>query len=158
MVSKRNRIGLSQQIFNVSNQFYTLTFSKKLKFIFFKFKADLNIGKTDESNWIIGNIKHSGFYRVNYDLENWNLLINQLNDPTGFEMIDVISRAQLLDDSFNLANAELINITIFFKLANYLKFETNNLPFQASNDGFRYISRMLNNDFFSLKNFEVINK
>ena len=52
--------------------------------------VNINIGKLDNKNWIIGNIKHSGFYRVNYDLDNWNLLINQLNNESEFEIIDVI--------------------------------------------------------------------
>jgi len=106
-------------------------------------------------DWVIGNIKHSGFYRVNYDSENWNILINQLNDINNFESIDVISRAQLLDDSFNLGKAELIDQTIFLRLASYLKFETNNLAFQAANDGFNFIESMLENDFNAIKNFQV---
>jgi aminopeptidase N len=106
-------------------------------------------------DWIIGNIKHSGFYRVNYDSENWNLLINQLNDINGFQMIDVISRAQLLDDSFNLGKSEIIDQTIFLKLASYLKFETDSLAFQAANDGFNFIENMLSNNYSVFKIFKV---
>ena len=117
--------------------------------------VNINIGKSDKMDWVIGNIKHSGFYRVNYDSENWNILINQLNDINNFESIDVISRAQLLDDSFNLGKAELIDQTIFLKLASYLKFETNNLAFQAANDGFNFIEIMLSDNYSVFKLFKV---
>ena len=56
--------------------------------------------ETIENNWLIGNIQHSGFYRVNYDLENWNKLIKQLKE--NHTLINPINRAQLIDDSFNL--------------------------------------------------------
>jgi hypothetical protein len=64
---------------------------------FFIFKVIININETNETDWVIGNIKHSGFYRVNYDLNNWNLLIKQLNNEN-YTLIDETSRAQLIDD------------------------------------------------------------
>ena len=37
-------------------------------------------GKTWEpsAEWVKGNIGHTGFYRVNYPVENWKLLAQQL--------------------------------------------------------------------------------
>lgn len=32
----------------------------------------------EESQFILGNIELSGFYRVNYDNENWKRIIDQL--------------------------------------------------------------------------------
>ena len=32
----------------------------------------------DSGEWIIGNIGQFGYYRVNYDLVNWNRLLYQL--------------------------------------------------------------------------------
>ena len=41
-----------------------------------------------------------GYYRVNYDRKNWDLIIEQLNsDP---ESIHVLNRAQIINDAFNL--------------------------------------------------------
>ena len=31
-----------------------------------------------EDDFILGNLDVSGFYRVNYDINNWNLIIKQL--------------------------------------------------------------------------------
>lgn len=33
-----------------------------------------------QSDWIIGNVRQYGYYRVTYSDENWNKLINQLNE------------------------------------------------------------------------------
>lgn len=34
--------------------------------------------KTD-TDWVLANLNMSGYYRVNYDLENWHRLITQLD-------------------------------------------------------------------------------
>jgi hypothetical protein len=34
--------------------------------------------KIDSKSFILANLDVSGFYRVNYDLENWNKIISQL--------------------------------------------------------------------------------
>ena len=36
----------------------------------------------DDNTWLLGNINQTGYFRVNYDLQNWKLLIQQLhNNP-----------------------------------------------------------------------------
>ena len=111
---------------------------------------------TDENNWIIGNIKHAGFYRVNYDANNWNELIKQLN--TNHELINNINRAQLLDDSFNLGRAGLVNQTVFLNLSSYLVNERNPLPFKAAFYGLDFISDMIsaNKTAFDMFNVKFI--
>ncbi len=80
----------------------------------------MNVNVPDNSSWIIANIKHAGFYRVNYDTNNWNELIKQLNND--HQVINNINRAELLDDSFNLGRADLIDQTIFLNVSSYLMF------------------------------------
>lgn len=36
------------------------------------------VGHIDEKTWLLGNINQTGYFRVNYDLHNWRLLIQQL--------------------------------------------------------------------------------
>lgn len=37
------------------------------------------IGQMDDSTWLLGNINQTGYFRVNYDLQNWKRLIQQLH-------------------------------------------------------------------------------
>ena len=58
---------------------------------------------------------------MNYDLRNWDLLAQQLlNDP---REISVINRAQMIDDSFNLARAGLLDYSVTFNITSYLQRE-----------------------------------
>ena len=104
-------------------------------------------------NWIIANLKHAGFYRVNYDLDNWRLLMQQLK--SNHSLIDSTSRAQLIDDSFNLGRAEEIDQLEFFTLCEYLKFEQDPLVFAAAFSSFDYVADMLSIDFMASELFKV---
>lgn len=78
-----------------------------------------------------------GFYRVNYDTENWMALIKQLKEtPTD---IHVLNRAQLISDSFNLARAGQLNYTIALELTKYLKNEDSTTPWYSAMQGFSYL-------------------
>uniref|UniRef100_A0ACB8FPM7 Uncharacterized protein n=1 Tax=Sphaerodactylus townsendi TaxID=933632 RepID=A0ACB8FPM7_9SAUR len=59
------------------------------------------IASLDEKNWLLGNINQTGYFRVNYDVRNWKLLIDQL--IRNYKVISVSNRAGLIDDAFNLA-------------------------------------------------------
>jgi aminopeptidase N len=107
----------------------------------------------DRNSWILANVKHAGFYRVNYDSNNWNLLIDQLNND--HTLIDSTSRAQLIDDSFNLGRAEKLDQLLYLRLLNYLKKETDPLPFSAAFNGLDYIADMLLSDFDAFEMFKV---
>ena len=107
----------------------------------------------DNQTWIIGNINYAGFYRVNYDERNWNLLINQLQ--TNHSMIDSATKAQLIDDAFNLGRAEIISQVKFMDIISYLRNEGDPLPFQAAMVGLDYLSDMFSNDYISHQVFKV---
>jgi hypothetical protein len=98
-----------------------------------------------KSNWIIGNLKHLGFYRVNYDMDNWNALIATLNS-VDFKLIDETSRSQLIDDSYNLGRAEYIEQTVFLRVISYLR-NANNMttsdPYIVALTGINYIRDMM---------------
>lgn len=83
-------------------------------------------------DWIVVNIKQSGYYRVNYDSALWNLLIQQLNG-NNFEQIHILNRAQLVDDSFHLARADLLSFRIPFEVMNYMEKETDYIPWASAN-------------------------
>lgn len=103
--------------------------------------------------WVIGNCKHAGFYRVNYDTQNWQLLVEQLN--ADHELIDVVNRATLVDDAFNLANAELVEQTMFLSLISYLRNETDALPFQLVGQSLGFMATMLSQNYTTFALFKV---
>ena len=108
---------------------------------------------TNSDDWIIGNMQHAGWYRVNYDEQNWNLLIKQLNE--NHLMLDSNARAQLLDDSFNLGRAELIEQTIFLDITKYLSKEKSPLAFIPAFNALGTMSTQIASTYETFEMFKV---
>ena len=117
-------------------------------------ETNITIRNANKNDWIIGNVKHSGFYRVNYEAENWKLLSEQLNSAD-FNLIDVTSRSVIIDDAFNLGKAEYLEQTMFLNIVKYLRNEVNGMPFEAASTGLNFMSSMLVNNFTANKLFKV---
>uniref|UniRef100_A0A3Q3EZX3 ERAP1-like C-terminal domain-containing protein n=1 Tax=Labrus bergylta TaxID=56723 RepID=A0A3Q3EZX3_9LABR len=49
-------------------------------------------------DWLVANIKMKGFYRVNYDLENWERLLSKLSSKHQVQRLTSTNRAQIIDD------------------------------------------------------------
>jgi len=61
--------------------------------------------------------------------------------------IHVINRAQLIDDSFNLARADKLHYSIPLRISSYLKAEEEVLPWYSVINGYAYlIERMRRNE------------
>jgi len=72
--------------------------------------------------------------------------VSQLNNnSSSLDLIDETSRAQLIDDSYNLGRAEFVEQTLFLRLISYLRTrnETDSKPFLVSLKGLNYISDMM---------------
>lgn len=87
--------------------------------------------------WVIFNLQSAGLYRVNYDLNNWQQLIQQLNESN--TDIHVLNRAQLIDDSFNLARAGMLHYSVALNLSTYLMKEDDEIPFYTAIDCLSYV-------------------
>ena len=96
--------------------------------------------RTDSNHWIIANIRSTGYYRVNYDLKNWQLLQQRLKSD--HRIIDPINRAQLIDDAFVLAATKTIPYTLAFDLIRYLPKEEHYVPWASALRSLTYIGRM----------------
>ncbi|KAF7645481.1 hypothetical protein LDENG_00203890, partial [Lucifuga dentata] len=107
------------------------------------------IGQMDEETWLLGNINQTGYFRVNYDLHNWNLLIQQLHiNP---QIISVGNRAGLIDDAFNLARAGYLPQDVPLQLIGYLRGETSFLPWHAASRVLYQLDKLLDRtDEYSL--------
>lgn len=74
---------------------------------------------------------------MNYTEDNWASLTKQLEtSPTD---IDVSNRAQLIDDSFNLARAGQLNYTVPLGLTRYLDKEDDVFPWFSVMDNLNYV-------------------
>lgn len=82
-----------------------------------------------------------GFYRVNYEEENWNALINQLKNNC--TLIHVLNRAQIIDDVFNLAKANRVNYTLVLRVSEYLPKEDDVIPWYSAKNGFEYVMNQM---------------
>uniref|UniRef100_A0A669BMZ5 Aminopeptidase n=1 Tax=Oreochromis niloticus TaxID=8128 RepID=A0A669BMZ5_ORENI len=96
---------------------------------------------THDGFWVLANINVTGYYRVNYDLGNWERLFTQLN--TDHKVIPVINRAQLVDDAFSLARAQLLSTSLALRTTSYLSKETEYMPWQSALNNLDYYYLML---------------
>nr|XP_047902278.1 aminopeptidase N [Anser cygnoides]XP_047902279.1 aminopeptidase N [Anser cygnoides] len=96
--------------------------------------------KVDGSNWLLLNLNVSGYFRVNYNQENWDQLLLQLSSD--HLVIPVINRAQIIDDAFNLARAKYINVTLALNTTQFLGQETAYMPWQAALNNLQYFQLM----------------
>ncbi|XP_012148075.1 suppressor of ER stress-induced death [Megachile rotundata] len=99
-------------------------------------------GNLSPSEWVIFNIQETGYYRVNYDRANWQMIIKQLNKES-FRNISTINRAQLIDDALNLARAGKLDYATALDVTSYLAHETEYLPWKAALTAMHYLDDML---------------
>ncbi|KAF4094945.1 hypothetical protein G5714_024023 [Onychostoma macrolepis] len=96
--------------------------------------------KISGDEWVLANINVTGYYRVNYDNENWQRLLNVLQ--TSRQSIPVINRAQIIDDAFNLAKAGIIETTLALRTTLFLASETEYMPWESALDNLDYFYLM----------------
>ncbi|KFW60823.1 Glutamyl aminopeptidase, partial [Pygoscelis adeliae] len=90
------------------------------------------------------NPDHIGFYRVNYDSQNWARLSTLLvSNHKDFSPAD---RAGILDDAFSLARPGLVNYSVPLELTKYLTDETDYLPWHRVISSVTYLANMLEDD------------
>ncbi|CAG0880153.1 unnamed protein product [Cyprideis torosa] len=97
-----------------------------------------------DSDWFIVNVDQTGYYRVNYDPDNWLRLSNTLTCGD-FEALPVLNRGQLIDDGFNLARVGSLDYRTVLEMSSYVfqRPEPHYLPWAALFKHLGYIERML---------------
>lgn len=96
--------------------------------------------QTSSNEWLLLNINVTGYYQVNYDENNWRKIQNQLQ--TDLSVIPVINRAQIIHDSFNLASAGKLSITLPLSNTLFLASETEYMPWEAALSSLNYFKLM----------------
>ena len=91
-----------------------------------------------------------GYYRVNYDSDNWLRIIATLKSPE-FNTIHEINRAALIDDLFNLGRTGYVTYDKVLSATQYLEHETNYLPWKAAFNGLSYLNkRFVGRDIYDI--------
>jgi aminopeptidase N len=93
-------------------------------------------------DWFIFNKQQLGYYRVNYDLSNWQKIIKVLNSEN-FNQIHVLNRAQLIDDAMNFAADGYLSYSIAMNVLSYLNRETDYAPFKAAINNLEKLDSLL---------------
>lgn len=97
-------------------------------FLFFPYIELITVPK--DTNWIKINKNQVGFYRVNYEIDEWKKLSEALlKDLASFSDAD---RAHLLNDAFSLAEAVQLEYNVPLDLTKYLEKETKNVPWSVA--------------------------
>lgn len=92
-------------------------------------------------DWIVFNHQQTGFYRVLYDDQNYNLIANglQIDD---LSKISHLSRSQLIDDGFSFVGTKKLSYSTVLNLTKYLWREIEYVPWASAIKGFTIINRI----------------
>uniref|UniRef100_A0A3Q3EYU0 Aminopeptidase n=1 Tax=Labrus bergylta TaxID=56723 RepID=A0A3Q3EYU0_9LABR len=97
-------------------------------------------GTSEPTYWILANVNCVGYYRVNYNPENWQRLLTQL-ERNRFR-IPLINRGQLVEDAFNSARAKIVDVTLALNATRFLRNETEFLPWESAVRNLEYFVLM----------------
>jgi len=89
---------------------------------------------------------------VNYDNDNWNLIIKELHES--LDNIPPLNRAQLLDDALNLARAGKLPYSVALDLTMYLEHDKDYIPWAAALNALSFLDRRFTNTE-GYNNFQV---
>ncbi|CAF0965985.1 unnamed protein product [Rotaria sordida] len=104
------------------------------------------------NEWILANPNLLGFFRTNYDIRNWRMIIEQLkNDHKNFTIIE---RAGVVDDLFNLARINILPLSLVFDMLNYAQLEQEYIVWECIIVGIQYIVQMLATSYSNIQIYE----
>lgn len=104
-------------------------------------KVDSKLSKDD---WLILNKQSTGYYRINYDEENWKLIIDGLiNSPY---KIHPRNRAQLMHDAYRFSASNRLPHSILMEMLTYLPKEDEYAPWSTANGIITVYNRYLSGD------------
>ncbi|XP_068084739.1 aminopeptidase N isoform X2 [Anabrus simplex] len=106
-------------------------------------------GVASHDEWIIFNIRQAGYYRVTYDQQNWQMLADFLKSDS-FNKIDIMNRAQLLDDILVLTKLKLVDTELAMNMTSYLVQETSPFPWFITIKAFLFNEDLDSNFFMEL--------
>ncbi|XP_018367956.1 PREDICTED: thyrotropin-releasing hormone-degrading ectoenzyme-like isoform X1 [Trachymyrmex cornetzi] len=108
---------------------------------------------TSNNQWILFNINQTVLYRVNYDIENWNLLTKS------FQALPEVTKVQVLTDSSAMTNAGLLDKRIMWNILEKMEKESGIILWTPALRLLTTIqNRLWNSDLFKFVMCKFINK
>lgn len=98
-----------------------------------------------ERAYTILNVQQTGYYRVNYDKENWDAIRLALKTEN-HDNIHLINRAQIVDDLLNMARPGVVSYEDALDIIMYLKDEKNYIPWLSAFTGLGLLQRRMASD------------
>ncbi|XP_059083647.1 LOW QUALITY PROTEIN: aminopeptidase N-like [Tigriopus californicus] len=92
-------------------------------------KLTFQVNDLSDNDILLFNPNQTGYYRVNYELENWNKIQLVLMDRP--DQISAPTRVQLLNDAFSLAHFEHLDFEVPLHLARYIATDHHHLPWSV---------------------------
>ncbi|XP_067216229.1 aminopeptidase N-like isoform X1 [Linepithema humile] len=93
----------------------------------------------DKNDWIIVNLQQTGYYRVNYNTENWLNLAQYMNS-VNYVDIHVLNRAQIIDDAFYFLTHRQLDYITFWEISAFLSREMNYVAWYPMFKAFEHMS------------------
>ncbi|XP_036342048.1 LOW QUALITY PROTEIN: aminopeptidase N-like [Rhagoletis pomonella] len=81
-------------------------------------------------DWLILNKQSTGYYRINYDEQNWHLIADGLVEQP--HKVHHRNRAQLMYDAYRFVNNDRLDISILLRLFTYLPGEDQYAPWTVA--------------------------
>lgn len=104
-------------------------------------RGSVSLNWPSTARWIKANVNQIGYYRVNYDNENWRNLCQQLN--VDHKVLSAADRSGLIDDAFHLSRSNQLDQTIALSLTEYIENETDYSPLTTFMQNMKYIGGQL---------------
>lgn len=105
--------------------------------------ATINVNTLKTGDWLLLNKRQTGYYRVQYDAHNYELLAAALQKNVN--SVHLVSRSQLLNDAFELARSGHQTYAAALELSKFLADDVEYVPWAAAWNGFSDIERLLYN-------------
>lgn len=103
-------------------------------------------------DWLLINKQSTGFYRINYDEQNWKLLSEALQTQT--YKFHPRNRAQLIFDAYKFSSTGRLSQDVFLNLLQYLPNEDQYAPWTSAYSVITNFNNYLNGDK-DYKNFQL---
>jgi aminopeptidase N len=94
-------------------------------------ETEITLNELRSDSYFLVNVQQVGYYRVQYDDSNWELIAKELSEGN-FSMISANSRAMLIDDASVFFEMKILKLRILLEIIKYLEHDVSKKRFLFS--------------------------